>query len=210
MKKDPCKVPVAVRNRLPKYLRVLGDLKRMKIDKISSTQFSEMLGYTASQVRQDLNHFGGFGQQGYGYKVSELYTSIRSILGLENTFNVIILGFGRIGYAFASHIANDEKEYKLVGAFDVNPQIVGQKLLGITVLSEENLEEFLAKNPVDIAVISASQDAAQKLADRVCAAGVKGILNFAAKDLDVPDGVQVENVHITDALQVLSYDLTHM
>ena len=179
------------------------------VDRISSGEFSELIGYTASQIRQDLNNFGGFGQQGYGYNVRSLYTEISAILGLDREYSMIIIGSGNIGQALVNYTNYYKSGFKVCGMFDVNPRLVGLRINDIEVMDCETLPGYLKENSVDIAIICTPKDAAQGVADILCEGGVQGIWNFAPTDVRVAPGVMLENVHISDSLQTLAYHITH-
>ncbi|MBR5229687.1 MAG: redox-sensing transcriptional repressor Rex [Firmicutes bacterium] len=195
----------AVIKRLPRYRRYLGELQKRGIEKISSKDLSELIGYTASQIRQDLNNFGGFGQQGYGYSVSYLYDEIGTILGLDKEYKLVIVGYGRLGQAMASYIANNESNFKIVGIFDVRQIIQDVEFKDAQVMTCASLAGFVKHENVDIAVITVPAEKAQIVADTVCEAGIKGVWNFTTVDLDLPEDVVVENVHISDSLHALAY-----
>ncbi len=203
-------IPVAVKRRLPRYLRVLGVLKDAGVEKISSGSLSEHLGYTASQIRQDLNHFGGFGQQGYGYNVEALYREIEGILGLDKTHSIVIVGCGHLGQAIANYVQGYEKGYRLVGLFDRKPELTGQEIAGLQVMPDEALGPFLSRNKVDIAALCVNAESAQSVADMLVEGKVKGILNFAVTDLHLPPEVKLENVHISEFLEILTFDISNM
>ena len=195
----------AVIKRLPRYRRYLGELQKRGIEKISSKDLSELIVYTASQIRQDLNNFGGFGQQGYGYSVSYLYDEIGTILGLDKEYKLVIVGYGRLGQAMASYIANNESNFKIVGIFDVRQIIQDVEFKDAQVMTCASLAGFVKHENVDIAVITVPAEKAQIVADTVCEAGIKGVWNFTTVDLDLPEDVVVENVHISDSLHALAY-----
>lgn len=200
----------AVIRRLPKYYRRLGELKAKGISKVSSNELSKILGYTASQIRQDLNNFGGFGQQGYGYSVDNLYTEIEKILGLNKKYNMIIVGFGRLGQAMGSYIINNEPNFKIVGIFDIK-QIVQyadhEEFKDAQIMTCEEISTFVKKHKVDVALITVPSYKAQLVAKVVANAGIKGIWNFTGVDLDIPDNIKVQNVHASDSLHALAYYL---
>lgn len=200
----------AVIKRLPRYRRYLHELQKKGVEKISSKDLSELIGYTASQIRQDLNNFGGFGQQGYGYSVDYLYEEIGNILGLNRKYKMVIVGYGRIGQAMASYISKNELNFHIVGIFDVKQSIQDVEFQDAVVLTCGSLAGFVAKEQVDIAVICVPPEKAQLVADTVVAAGVKGIWNFTAMDLELPDTVAVENVHMSDSLHALAYYMKDM
>ena len=195
----------AVIKRLPRYRRYLGELKKKGIEKISSKDLSKLIGYTASQIRQDLNNFGGFGQQGYGYSVSLLYDEIGTILGLDKKYQIVIVGYGRLGQAMASYIVNNESNFHIAGIFDVRQIIQDVEFKDAQIMTCGNLSGFVKNENIDIAVITVPAEKAQIVADTVCDAGIKGIWNFTAVDLDLPEDVVCENVHVSDSLHALAY-----
>lgn len=203
--KDNSKISSAVIKRLPRYLRYLSELQGKNVDRISSNELSNLIGYTASQIRQDLNNFGGFGQQGYGYNIQSLYNEITSILGLDRDYRMIILGTGNLGQAIANYTHYYKSGFIISAMFDVNPRLIGLRINDIEVLDYEELEGFLRENPVDIGIVCTNKDSAQEVVDKLCAGGVKGIWNFAPTDLNVDDSVALENVHLSDSLHSLVY-----
>lgn len=206
MKKD-AKISNVVIKRLPRYRRYLKELQKKGISKISSNEFSRLIGYTASQIRQDLNNFGGFGQQGYGYNVDSLYKEISAILGLDQEYKMIIVGVGNLGQAIANYTYYYKAGFVVHGLFDINPRLIGLKINDIEVMDYEYLVEYVEENQIDIGIICTTKDNAQEVADKLCFAGVKGIWNFAPIDLEVPDYVAVENVHLSDSLHSLAYHM---
>lgn len=206
MKKDT-KISNAVIKRLPRYRRYLKELQKKGVDKISSNEFSRLIGYTASQIRQDLNNFGGFGQQGYGYNVEGLYNEISAILGLDKEYRMIIVGAGNLGQAIANYTYYYKAGFVVCGIFDINPRLIGLKINDIEVMDYENIVEYVEQNQIDIGIICTTKDSAQEVADKLCFAGVKGLWNFASVDLEVPDYVAVENVHLSDSLHSLAYHM---
>ncbi len=198
----------AVISRLPRYLRYLGELKDNNVERISSKELSSLMKVTASQIRQDFNNFGGFGQQGYGYNVEFLYNEIGNILGMHLTHNLIIIGAGNLGQALANYGNFERRGFLFKGIFDSNPEIVGHELKDLTVLPMEKLEEFIIDNDIDIAVLTVPKTAAPDLAKRLSDTKIKGIWNFAHIDLNVPSNIQVENVHLSDSLMKLSYSIS--
>lgn len=206
MKKD-AKISNAVIKRLPRYRRYLKELQKKGVDKISSNEFSSLIGYTASQIRQDLNNFGGFGQQGYGYNVEGLYNEISAILGLDKEYKMIIVGAGNLGQAIANYTHYYKAGFVVCGIFDVNPRLIGLKINDIEVMDYENIVEYAEEKQIDIGIICTTKDSAQEVADKLCFAGVKGLWNFAPVDLEVPDYVAVENVHLSDSLHSLAYHM---
>ena len=198
-------ISMAVIRRLPKYYRYLGDLLDKDIQRISSKELSDIIGFTASQIRQDLNNFGGFGQQGYGYNVDALHKEIGKILGIETKYNAILIGAGNLGQAIANYSGFRKAGFEIKALFDANPRMIGLKIREFEVLDSEQIEEFIKENNVDIAIMCIPKQGGQELADRLVSAGIKGIWNFAPLDLDVPPSVIVENVNLTESLFTLSY-----
>lgn len=198
------KISMAVIRRLPKYQRYLKDLMINDIDRISSKDLSEKIGFTASQIRQDLNNFGDFGQQGYGYNVKELYDQISGILGLTKDYNTIIIGAGNIGQAIANYTNFDKLGFNLKAIFDINPKLIGLKIRDIEVRDIDILEQYLEENNIDIAVLCTPKSAAQNVCDILVKKGIKGMWNFSPVDLETPAGVTVENAHLSDSLLTLS------
>ena len=199
------KVSNAIIRRLPRYRRYLGYLQTKGIKKISSGELSELIGYTASQIRQDLNTFGEFGQQGYGYEVDNLYKEINHILGLDREYKTVVIGVGNIGQAITKYTYYYKIGFNIIGLFDVNPKIIGNVINDVEVMDVANLEEYVRNEKIDIGVICVNRENAQEVADRLVEGGVKGIWNFAPIDLDVPDSVALESVHLSDSLHALSF-----
>jgi redox-sensing transcriptional repressor len=197
----------AVISRLPRYYRYLGELMEDGVERISSNELSEKMRVTASQIRQDLNNFGGFGQQGYGYNVQYLYTEIAKILGLDHVHHMIILGAGNLGQALANYVQFEKRGFKVVGLFDVNPVLAGVSVRGIEIKMISELEEFLRENSVQIAALTLPKNKAEEMADMLVVNGIKAIWNFAHLDLTLPEDVIVENVHLSESLMRLSYNL---
>lgn len=199
-------VSLSVIRRLPRYFRFLGDLVKNGTTRISSRELSQRMGLTASQIRQDLNCFGGFGQQGYGYNTSMLRSEVGSILGIEKEYPAIIVGAGNIGHAIALNIDFSNMGFKLIGIFDKSPDIVGKTLKDVEILDISHLEEFCKKQQPVIAVLTLPRIAAPEVAERLVGLGVKGFWNFSHYDLAVkyPD-IVVENVHLGDSLMTLCY-----
>jgi redox-sensing transcriptional repressor len=197
-------ISMAVIKRLPKYHRYLRELLKNDVDRISSKELGEKIGFTASQIRQDLNCFGDFGQQGYGYNVKELLNEISGILGLTKEYKMIIIGAGNIGQAIANYTRFEKLAFNLAGIFDVNPKLIGLKIRDVEVSDIDDLVEFLKITQVDIGVICVSKNNAQVVADMMVTNGVKGIWNFAPVDLQVPEDIIVENVHLSESLLTLS------
>lgn len=201
------KISRAVISRLPRYYRYLGDLLEAGVVRISSSDLSKKMHVTASQIRQDLNNFGGFGQQGYGYNVKYLYTEIGKILGLDRCHNFIIIGAGNLGQALANYASFERSGFILKSLFDVNPRLEGVTIRGIPVRMVDELEDFLKNNDIEIAALTLPKSKAIEVADILVDNGVKGIWNFAHTDLSLPKDVVVENVHLSDTLMKLSYNL---
>ena len=198
-------ISMAVIRRLPKYHRYLGDLLDRDIQRISSKELSDIIGFTASQIRQDLNNFGGFGQQGYGYNVEALHTEIGKILGLDRPYNAVLVGAGNLGQAIANYAGFRKAGFEIKALFDANPRMIGLKIRENEVLDSDTLEDFIKNNNIDIAVLCIPKNGAQEVINRVVKAGIKGVWNFAPLDLEVPKGVIVENVNLTESLFTLSY-----
>ena len=199
----------AVVKRLPRYYRYLGDLLEAKVERISSNELSDMMNVTASQIRQDLNNFGGFGQQGYGYNVNYLYQEIGKILGLGKKHHLVIIGAGNLGQALANYMNFEKRGYSVCGMFDIREDLIGKSVRGIEIRPIESLEQFIRANDVDIAVLTIPKTGAVKVAEQLVEYGIRGIWNFAHVDLEVPDNVLVENVHLSDSLMSLSYRIGH-
>lgn len=197
----------AVIGRLPRYFRYLGELKDAGVERISSQELSELMKVTASQIRQDFNNFGGFGQQGYGYNVEFLYREISKILGLDMTHNFIIVGAGNLGRALGNYMNFERRGFLFKGMFDKDPELIGGDVRGIKVMPLDDMEEFVKENRIDIAVLTIPKTDAVEVADRLVQNGIRAIWNFAHVDLNVPDGIQVENVHLSDSLMKLSYNI---
>lgn len=200
-------ISMAVIRRLPKYQRYLGELLNNDITRISSKELSERMGFTASQIRQDLNCFGDFGQQGYGYNVRELYDEISKILGLTRIYTTVIVGAGNIGQAIANYTKFEKLGFVLKGIFDKNPKLVGIKIRDIEIKDIETLPEFLNNNKIDIGIICVPREHAQNIANIFVKNGIKAIWNFAPADISVPEDVIIENVHLSESLLTLSYRL---
>lgn len=198
-------VSMAVIKRLPKYHRYLKELMRNDVDRISSKELGEKIGFTASQIRQDLNNFGDFGQQGYGYNVKELYKQISLILGLDKEYTGVIIGAGNLGQAIANYNRFSESGLSIECIFDANPRLIGMRIRDIEIKDIDTLTQYLQENSTDIGIICVPRINAQKVTDMLVKSGVKGIWNFAPVDLVVPDDVKVENVHLSESLLTLVY-----
>ena len=202
------KISSAVISRLPRYYRYLGDLLEAGVERISSNDLSKKMQVTASQIRQDLNNFGGFGQQGYGYNVKYLYTEIGKILGLDKDHNFIIIGAGNLGQALANYASFERNGFILKSLFDVNPRLEGVTIRGIPVRMLDELEGYLQENDIEIAALTLPKSKAEEVADVLVANGIKAIWNFAHTDLTLPKDVIVESVHLADSLMKLSYNIS--
>ena len=203
------KVSGAVITRLPRYYRYLGELLEDGITRISSRELSERMKVTASQIRQDLNNFGGFGQQGYGYNVQKLYDEIGKILGIGLTQNMIVIGAGHLGQAIANYTNYGKRGFVIKALFDINPDLAGYSVNGAPVYPLSKLEDYLKENDVKIAAICIAKTHSGEVAKRLVAAGIKAIWNFSHLDLDVPKDIIVENVHLSESLMKLSYKLNY-
>lgn len=204
MAKDT-KVSITVIRRLPKYYRYLGDLLNKGTNRISSQELSKLTGFTASQIRQDLNNFGGFGQQGYGYNVEELHKELGKILGLDYRYKVVVTGAGNLGHAIANYRGFRDDGFDIIGVFDKNPDNPRYANRDIEVKHRDGLEEFIKENKVDIGIITTSKENAQDIADIYVRSGIKGIWNFAPVDLIIPEDVVLETVRLSESLFTLSY-----
>lgn len=198
----------AVIRRLPRYYRYLGELLENSVERISSNDLSNRMNVTASQIRQDLNNFGGFGQQGYGYNVKYLYTEIGKILGLDVSHNIIIIGAGNLGQALANYAAFEKSGFLLKGIFDVNPRLDGVTIRGIEIRMMDELNQFIRENDIEIAVLTIPKTKAVEVANMLVENGVRAIWNFAHTDLELPEHVIVENVHLSESLMRLSYNVS--
>lgn len=201
----------SVIKRLPRYYRFLGELKNKGIVRISSKDLSERMGLTASQIRQDLNCFGGFGQQGYGYNIESLYTEIGKILGVDKTRKAILIGAGNLGKAVALHMSFEARGFNLIGIFDKNPALSGQMIRGIPVRHTDGIFDFCKDNNPDVAVLCIPSVAAETLAPQLVQLGIKGFWNFSHYDIAANHpNVAVENVHLSDSLMTLSYRVSNL
>lgn len=196
----------SVIKRLPRYYRFLGELIKQGITKMSSRELSERMGLTASQIRQDLNCFGGFGQQGYGYNLEELHNEIGKILGVDKGFKTILLGVGNLGRAIAGHMDFDSKGCKLIGVFDRDESLIGTTVGGFEIMAASQIEEFCKKNKPVVAVLCIPKASAQGIAEKLVTYGIKAFWNFSHYDLKLEHkDIIVENVHLGDSLMTLSY-----
>ena len=205
MAKQKNYVSEAVMRRIPRYYRYLTDIEKSGTERISSRELSQRMRLTASQIRQDFNCFGGFGQQGYGYNVGELRQELQKILGLNTDHHVIVIGAGNLGQALANYTGFRKDGFLVEGLFDINPRLIGISIRGINIYDLDDLERFTDQNPIQIAAICTPKEKAQEVTNRVVRNGIKGIWNFAAVDINVPQDVVVENVHLSDSLYTLSF-----
>lgn len=210
MNQDQNSKPIssAVIRRLPRYFRYLRELIRSGICRISSKELSERMNVTASQIRQDLNCFGGFGQQGYGYNVTHLYNKISTILGTDREFTAIIVGIGNLGKALANNPLFKKRGVEIVGLFDISDSVISTTVGGITVSDFNDIEEFIKNNKTDIAVLTVPKNQALDVAERLAKCGVRGYWNFSNMELTL-DGydAKIENIHLGDTLMTLCYEL---
>ena len=204
-------VSISVIKRLPRYYRFLGELKSKGFVRISSKDLSEKMGFTASQIRQDLNCFGGFGQQGYGYNIESLYNEIGKILGVDETRKAILIGAGNLGKAVALHMSFEARGFNIIGIFDKNPALSGQMLRGIPIRHIDGLFDFCKDNSPVVAVLCSPSSAAEILAPQLVQLGIKGFWNFSHYDISANHpNVAVENVHLSDSLMTLSYHVSNL
>ena len=201
----------SVIKRLPRYYRFLGELKENGVVRISSKDLSQKMGFTASQIRQDLNCFGGFGQQGFGYNIESLYNEIGTILGVNKNRKAILIGAGNLGKAVALHMSFEERGFNLIGVFDRNKALSGQMLRGLPIRHTDGIYNFCKDNSPTVAVLCIPSAAAKELAPQLVESGIKGFWNFSHYDIaaDFPN-VAVENVHLSDSLMTLSYRVSNM
>ena len=199
-------VSIQVIRRLPRYYRYLSELDSEGIEKISSTKLAVMMNSTASQIRQDLNCFGGFGQQGYGYSVAGLRTEIGKILGLEQQHNMILIGAGNLGKAIATHLSFEKLGFKLTAIFEKDEKLIGTSLRGIEVMSDDEIEDYVKENQIDTAILTMPKEAVEKIIDKLYACGIRSYWNFSHYDISKKYlDVIVENVHLSDSLMTLCY-----
>ncbi len=200
----------AVINRLPRYYRYLGMLMEQGYVRISSAELSKQMNVTASQIRQDLNLFGGFGQQGYGYNVEHLYDEIGKILGLDREYHLIVIGAGRLAQAIGSYVGFQKRGFKVEAFFDRTPERhMSDFDSDVPLYSFEQLSEYLKEHKIDIAMIAIPADAARQIVSVLDEGGIRGIWNFAHTDLEVPDHMTVQSVHLSESLMQLSYKINH-
>ncbi len=202
------KVSSSVINRLPRYYRYLTDLEANGIDRISSKELSRKMGLTASQIRQDLNCFGGFGQQGYGYNVKHLYNEIAGILGLGSRYKAILVGAGNMGQALIQNITFEKRGFSLIGVFDNDPKKIGTEIKDFTIMDFAEVAGFIEKNQPTMAIISTPRIAANQVAGELIKLGIKAFLNFTSAEITSSDDVVVENIHLSDGLMRLCYKIS--
>jgi redox-sensing transcriptional repressor len=203
------KISSAVIRRLPRYYRYLGELMESGVQRISSKELSDKMKVTASQIRQDLNNFGGFGQQGYGYNVESLYEEIGKILGIDRVHNMVLVGAGNLGQAIVNYGDFAKRGFVIKGVFDVNPELEGRKIHGVEVMMLDGITDFIKDNDIEIAALTIPKQAAKEVGKTVADAGVKAIWNFAHTDLNLSEDVIVENVHLSESLMRLSYKIAN-
>lgn len=196
-------ISLSVIKRLPKYYRYLESINEKGIIRVSSKELSEITGLTASQIRQDLNHFGCFGQQGYGYNVSELIEELSKIIGVDKTYSMILIGYGNIGHALYKYKSFRDLGYEFKAVFDKEAKNLDT--CDVEVKDIEELEAYLKENPIDIGIIATPKNVAQEICDKLCEGGVRGIWNFSPVDLKVKNGVVIESVHLDESLFTLTY-----
>ena len=204
------KISIAVIRRLPRYFRYLSDLLREGIERVSSNELSGRMGITASQIRQDLNNFGGFGQQGYGYNVKTLNAEIGRILGVDNNNKAVIIGAGNIGHALANYPNFADRGYEIIGIFDVSADLIGAKVNNLEILDLEKMDEFVSLNKVDVAILTVPYQFTRAVAEKMVLLGINAIWNFSPMDLKLPGDVVIENVHLSDSLMVLGFKLNKL
>lgn len=201
-------ISMSVIKRLPRYYRFLGELKKNNVTRISSRELSSRMGLTASQIRQDFNCFGGFGQQGYGYNVEQLHIEIGKILGLGHGFKTVLIGAGNLGRAIATHMTFEARGFNLIGIFDRNEAIAGNLVRGIPVRHTNGLDDFCREHKPDVAVLCIPSEGASDIVKQLIGLGIKGFWNFSHYDIAAHyPGIAVENVHLSDSLMTLSYQV---
>ena len=199
-------VSIQVIRRLPRYYRYLSELEAQGVEKISSTKLASVMSSTASQIRQDLNCFGGFGQQGYGYSVAGLREEIGKILGLDRPHNTILIGAGNLGRAIATHLNFEQLGFKLTAIFEKDERLIGTTLRGITILPDEAIEQYIKENKIDTAILTMPKEAVENLIDKLYHSGIRSYWNFSHYDIAKKyEDVVVENVHLSDSLMTLRY-----
>ncbi len=202
------RVSTSVINRLPRYYRYLTDLEANGIDRISSNELSKKMGLTASQIRQDLNCFGGFGQQGYGYNVKHLYNEIAGILGLDSRYKAILIGAGNMGQALIQNTTFEKRGFSLIGVFDNDPAKIGTEIKDFTIADFANIHTFIKEHRPTMAIISTPRTAANQVAGELMKLGIKSFLNFTSAEITSSDDIVVENIHLSDSLMRLCYKIS--
>ena len=208
--KNEITVPKAVIKRLPKYYIYLENIAEKGIIRVSSKELSEITGLTASQIRQDLNHFGGFGQQGYGYNVLELKKELEKILGLNKSYDTIMIGYGNIGKAIYRYKGFKRSGLNIVAIFDKDESLIGKEIDGIKIQNIDNLNNFLEKNKSVVAVMAIPENSAKEICDILVKNDIKAIWNFASIDLKLPKSIVIENVHLDESLYTLTYYINNI
>lgn len=203
------KISMAVIRRLPKYYRYLSELKNKDIKRISSYELSKLTGFTASQIRQDFNNFGGFGQQGYGYNIDDLHGELKSIIGINRQHKGIVIGAGNLGQSIANYKHFDETGLNVVAIFEKNPRLIGYKIREIPIYDFYDIEKYCSERDIEIAIITTPKEEAQSVADKVVSLGIESIWNFAPADLKMPENVVVENIHLSESLLALMFMLNN-
>lgn len=203
------KISGAVIRRLPGYYRYLKRLEMEGVQRISSQELGQQMGLTASQIRQDMNCFGGFGQQGYGYNTHELRLKISEILGLDRSYTMAIVGAGKIGQAILSYDGFRSMDFRITAMFDTDPELIGRRVRDITICDAAHIRDVLSASPVDIGVVAVPEASAQWVCDMLVSCGVRAIWNFAPIDLNAARDVAINNVHLSDSLMVLTYSMRH-
>ncbi|MBQ7751988.1 MAG: redox-sensing transcriptional repressor Rex [Clostridia bacterium] len=202
------KVPEVVIRRLSRYYRYLDELDKEGKSRISSTALSKKMGVTASQIRQDFNYFGGFGQQGYGYNVQYLLAELKKLLGITKGYRLVIVGAGNLGHAIANYGGLKKRGFKLMGIFDSDKQKIGKSVGGMEISDISGIKAFIAENKIDIAILTLPQKATEEVAEMLLDSGIKGFWNFSYTELKSKNEVFVENVHLTDSLMTLSFKIS--
>ncbi len=208
MPKNDNNISMSVIKRMPRYYRFLGNLKKNGVERISSKELSNKMGFTASQIRQDLNCFGGFGQQGYGYNVEQLHNEIGAILGVNNSHPTIIIGMGNLGRAIAAHMKFEKSGFEVIGMFDIDSNIVGETVNGLPITDISELEEFCNRYNPSVAVLCIPESSAKELVPVLISSGINNFWNFSHFDIAAEyPGTVLENVHLKDSLMTLNYQI---
>jgi redox-sensing transcriptional repressor len=202
------KISKAVITRLPRYYRYLDELRQQKVERISSKELSKLMDVTASQIRQDLNNFGGFGQQGYGYNVQYLYEEIGKLMGLDVRHKMVIVGAGNLGQAIANYGNFKNRGFEITALFDKNPELIGKRTAGGEIKDISGLYDYVRTNNIEIVALTLPKEPAKKIAEKLVKCGVKAFWNFAHTDLSFSDDIIVENVHLSESLMKLTYRIS--